>query len=880
MAPRVTLLIIVSIVLYVSLSLYHWRQEKKLPHPDKQAGVHTVLTRDRQEKNWVQVSTSPAISGASAINSAPTTTPLVKTAQAEEQEKLPPTDSHTETTLPAENEPAPPAQQGQKEQQIVHAANSEPFKTPQDEEGNQQPESLTAKPGGTVPAEDNQITILKTALTARLEALAKANDRITALADRLEQGKRTLAETENTNSQLQRVLSETEIARITARQRADSLNAELIRTREDKEKYLAETGRLQKQLQQTRTRLARIENVLNGSHLKAEAMLRYGQEQSEFVTPFLQQIKVLNAKVEDKNGELIKAQEQIELLQDQDQLLQNTIQTLKLDQQKNANISQKLQEKSQALDKEQKHTDELTLQLKALAGQLNAKDILISTLNQDLVLARTSAQNTAQQAEILGREADQQQQELAAARQTLAEMQQQLDLVSARQKETETRLNDAKTENQQLTAKVKDQLQLQAAEKTRSEENLRQLNEKNKQLAEANKSLHTTRTALQELETAEKSRTKTKSTATSETITQLKDALNTAQSRLTETDAEINKLKESLAETENKQADNTATIKLQQENDLLQKTVAGRDKQQQTLELTLAALKQENKQLQEQFKLVEQEKRNTSELASALEQKTIELDEEKARLALLENKTADLQSELDRREDTFFTLQEEYTSLQDRHDSLQKERDALLLYTRDSDNDTVSDAQDACPDTVSGAEVGEDGCERDQDNDTIVDRLDLCPDIAEQNEINSFGCARGAAIVLSGIYFSGGNTELSPASRSYLDKVAAVLDTFGDIRFEVAGHTDNIGETERNLTVSKKRAEAVSNYLVEKGIEADRLVPVGYGHDQPVADNTTSEGRAANRRVELRIIPTASPSAAIEQEESTAIAQEEGLPGQ
>jgi outer membrane protein OmpA-like peptidoglycan-associated protein len=223
-------------------------------------------------------------------------------------------------------------------------------------------------------------------------------------------------------------------------------------------------------------------------------------------------------------------------------------------------------------------------------------------------------------------------------------------------------------------------------------------------------------------------------------------------------------------------------------------------------------------------------------------------------------------------------MQEEQTSLQDRLESLQRERDTLFPYTLDSDNDTVSDAKDRCPGTVRGAEVGTDGCERDRDRDGVVDRLDLCPESPENADTNRFGCAGGEPVVLSGIFFSGGNAELSPAAQSYLDTVAGVLELSADSRFEVAGHTDSIGEAARNLTVSRQRAEAVTDYLVKKGIAAGRLVPEGYGADQPVADNATAEGRAANRRVELKILPPGENSAPAGEKEPVTAAEEEGLP--
>ena len=69
---------------------------------------------------------------------------------------------------------------------------------------------------------------------------------------------------------------------------------------------------------------------------------------------------------------------------------------------------------------------------------------------------------------------------------------------------------------------------------------------------------------------------------------------------------------------------------------------------------------------------------------------------------------------------------------------------------------------------------------------------------------------------------------------------------------EVAGHTDSVGAESYNQSLSERRAKAVKSYLVERGIDADRLTVRGYGESEPVADNATKEGRAENRRVELR----------------------------
>ena len=79
----------------------------------------------------------------------------------------------------------------------------------------------------------------------------------------------------------------------------------------------------------------------------------------------------------------------------------------------------------------------------------------------------------------------------------------------------------------------------------------------------------------------------------------------------------------------------------------------------------------------------------------------------------------------------------------------------------------------------------------------------------------------------------------------------ATLKDWGDVKVEVAGHTDSVGTEEYNMGLSLRRAEAVRQYLVGKGIAADRLIVRGYGESRPVADNATAEGRFQNRRVEL-----------------------------
>ena len=95
---------------------------------------------------------------------------------------------------------------------------------------------------------------------------------------------------------------------------------------------------------------------------------------------------------------------------------------------------------------------------------------------------------------------------------------------------------------------------------------------------------------------------------------------------------------------------------------------------------------------------------------------------------------------------------------------------------------------------------------------------------------------------------------LTPDSYEILEQVAASLVANAEVRVEVAGHTDGSGSPELNRELSLARANAGRDYLVASGVGPERLVARGYGSDQPVATNATEEGRAQNRRVELRLV--------------------------
>lgn len=106
----------------------------------------------------------------------------------------------------------------------------------------------------------------------------------------------------------------------------------------------------------------------------------------------------------------------------------------------------------------------------------------------------------------------------------------------------------------------------------------------------------------------------------------------------------------------------------------------------------------------------------------------------------------------------------------------------------------------------------------------------------------------------SGVYFAVDKYNINDASQQTLNKLAGILKEYPNTNILVEGHTDNTGSDSYNLTLSKNRAQAVTNYLVDEGISGGRFTTKWYGESQPKYDNSTAEGRAKNRRVELAII--------------------------
>jgi outer membrane protein OmpA-like peptidoglycan-associated protein len=110
------------------------------------------------------------------------------------------------------------------------------------------------------------------------------------------------------------------------------------------------------------------------------------------------------------------------------------------------------------------------------------------------------------------------------------------------------------------------------------------------------------------------------------------------------------------------------------------------------------------------------------------------------------------------------------------------------------------------------------------------------------------------SFVLDNCTFETGKATLQPEAYKVLDELVDYLKRKDDEKIEVGGHTDNVGKAESNLVLSTNRANTVRAYLLTKGIAPDRVTSKGYGMTVPIAENTTTEGRALNRRTEVKII--------------------------
>lgn len=176
----------------------------------------------------------------------------------------------------------------------------------------------------------------------------------------------------------------------------------------------------------------------------------------------------------------------------------------------------------------------------------------------------------------------------------------------------------------------------------------------------------------------------------------------------------------------------------------------------------------------------------------------------------------------------------------------------------DTDGDGVKDSEDHCP-TVPGPPENF-GCPyTDTDGDGVIDKDDRCPLTPGPPE--NFGCpiikveeAKVLKTAFENLEFATGKAVIVLSSFASLDELAALLVSKPTWKLKISGHTDNVGNDEANMTLSKNRAQATGKYLQGKGVAPSQLIIEWFGETRPVADNSTPEGRQKNRRVEMQVV--------------------------
>lgn len=175
----------------------------------------------------------------------------------------------------------------------------------------------------------------------------------------------------------------------------------------------------------------------------------------------------------------------------------------------------------------------------------------------------------------------------------------------------------------------------------------------------------------------------------------------------------------------------------------------------------------------------------------------------------------------------------------------------------DTDSDGINDEEDKCPDVKGVARYQ--GCPvPDTDGDGVTDEEDKCP--TEAGSASNQGCPVIDTVVVEkvnnaaqNIFFATGSDQLLPASYPSLQAVVQILKENPSYQIDVNGYTDITGNADKNQVLSENRAQSVKEYLVINGVDAERITSTGHGIHDPVADNKTTEGRAKNRRVEMKL---------------------------
>ena len=182
-----------------------------------------------------------------------------------------------------------------------------------------------------------------------------------------------------------------------------------------------------------------------------------------------------------------------------------------------------------------------------------------------------------------------------------------------------------------------------------------------------------------------------------------------------------------------------------------------------------------------------------------------------------------------------------------------------LMGCPDADGDGVADGDDNCPNEAGPA--ANNGCPwADTDGDGVLDKDDKCPN--EAGTVANNGCPEVKPTVevmetlnsySRSILFNSGKATFQKQTDQVLQAMVAIFKEYPKANFSIEGHTDSDGSKSMNQALSERRANAVRDYLIANGIDADRLTAAGFGEDNPIANNKTRAGKKENRRVEVKL---------------------------
>jgi outer membrane protein OmpA-like peptidoglycan-associated protein len=342
------------------------------------------------------------------------------------------------------------------------------------------------------------------------------------------------------------------------------------------------------------------------------------------------------------------------------------------------------------------------------------------------------------------------------------------------------------------------------------------------------------------------------------------EQLQTQAEQLRATQEKVSTLEADLAETRAKVQDQQEQLQKAQE---ALATGEGQQVQQEEVGQQIAALEEEMHQLKQDLKAKETELAQGKEELTALQQNQQEvaalhtlLEEKNQALsqalaekeALMQSETdrASLNAEVEAGKKKIGELEAQIILLQGEIEALRKLQPGQIV-----ELDLPQELLDTPVQQAPVQQTTPDPRTVDSDGDGVFDAFDLCPDTPPGTPVDNMGCPESSAIVLSGVNFALGTAELTSEAQQSLRAVATLLkQSAPDRPFEIAGYTDSIGSPERNIIISQRRADSVRDFLIAEGIPATLMTSKGYGQEKPIADNATEEGRAKNRRVELRLL--------------------------